>query len=307
MYTLDRFNEFLTQARSSRNSNHPAAVERFFDFALQYVSALNERNRYYTQRIQAESATVNEIQNELDQSLQNINDLEKEMMALSSDANHKIALLRFQSIGNRVLKKALQERSVRMNAQLSEQNVDLARQNNQLQEEIVVLTEQNTQMALDFANSLAEQNGRLVEQLDTLRTTFRNQESASNAARDAQLSQLQARLERALHTEEQTAQQNNILLSQMSAMNQHSILNPLYWSKASWYSFAIGVAVGEQAIEQYSDFKPIRRLVCRGAKKLFGKSDSEKKSVPESLKPAMTAEYQTHVSVPAVPVVRVHN
>ena len=107
--------------------------------------------------------------------------------------------------------------------------------------------------------------------------------------------------------------ESELLLSQMSAIeNQHSILNPVYWSKASWYSFAIGAAFGEQVIEQYTDYKPIRRLVARGAKKLFGKSNSqnvEKPMVPESLKPAMTGieAQEAHVSVPTVPVVQVHN
>ena len=125
---------------------------------------------------------------------------------------------------------------------------------------------------------------------------------------ELKISELQDRLERALDSEEQTAQQNNILLSQMSALkNQHTILNPINWGKGQWYSFAIGVAVGEQAIEQFTDYKPIRRLVSRGAKKLFGKPDSQKQVLPESFKPAMTEEYGAHVSVPAVPVVQVHS
>lgn len=132
--------------------------------------------------------------------------------------------------------------------------------------------------------------------------------------RDAiQINELQDRLERALDSEEQTAQQNNILLSQMSALkNQPTILNPINWGKGQWYSFAIGVAVGEQAIEQFTDYKPIRRLVSRGAKKLFGKTGSAKMRVPETMKPTMSSieQFNTHIGVspvPTVPVVQVHN
>ena len=197
-------------------------MQTFFDFAKQYLFVLNERNAYIQQRLHAESQTVNDIQFELNESLQNIVNLGNEMTEVTSDAHHRIALLKFQSIVHR-------------------------------------------------AN-------------------------------------LKSKLEDSLHAEEQTAQQNNILLSQMSAMqNQHSVFNPVHWDKVSWCSFAIGVVVSEQAIEQFTNYKPIRGFVSRGIKKVLGKSDSQKKLVPASFKPAMAGEYEAHVSVPVIPVVQVHN
>lgn len=140
-----------------------------------------------------------------------------------------------------------------------------------------------------------------------------NTSSVINAKLEGKLTELNQKLEHALAQEEQISQQNNILLSQMSAMeNTHSILNPIYWSKASWYSFGIGLVVGEQAIEQCTGHKPIRRFIARGTKKLFGKSNSQTTELSaESLKPAMTGieEYGAYVEAvpsPVVPVIQVH-
>ena len=173
----------------------------------------------------------------------------------------------------------------------------------------VELTLTNTQLTTDYANALAGQNTQLANQVNTAHATF----CAVRNLDAIQINELQDRLERALDSEEQTAQQNNILLSQMSALkNQPTILNPINWGKGQWYSFAIGVAVGEQAIEQFTDYKPIRRLVSRGAKKLFGKTGSAKMRVPETMKPTMSSieQFNTHIGVspvPTVPVVQVHN
>lgn len=296
MYTQEKFDQLLLEARNVQNPQ-PEAVETFFDFAHRFVFALNERNTFYKQRIQAESQTVKEIQAELEQSLTNINHLGNEMTAVTSAAHHKIALLRFQSIVQRVIKQGIKQKH--------------ARQKDELDEQIIELTLNNAKLTSDLAKELAEQNSRLANEVDTVRAVFQREKGTLNAARERneiQITELTAKLERVLASEEQITQQNNILLSQMSAMkDQHSVFNPVYWDKVSWYSFAIGVAVGEQAIEQCTDYKPIRRLVSRGAKKLFGKSDSQKKLIPESFKPGMTPEYEAHVSVPIVPVVQVHN
>ena len=308
MYTFDIFNEKLQNARDAQ-THHPAAVEEFFDYALKSIFAFHERNTFRGEQILAKSQIIDQIQRELDESLDNVNNLANEMANVTSEANHRIAILRFQSIVYRVLKKGMQQRE----DALAEQN---AREKNELQQEVVELTVENAKLAADFAKELAKQNKLLGEEMNTLRTVFQREEGKMNAARQRdqiQLTELKQKLEHALAQEEQVSQQNNILLSQMSAMeNTHSILNPIYWSKASWYSFGIGLVVGEQAIEQFTDHKPVRRFIARGTKKLFGKSNSQTtERSAESLKPAMTGieEYAAYVEAvpsPVVPVIQVH-
>lgn len=306
MYTIQRFNSLLAQAQQAQiNGPVSPSIEAFLDFAKHFVLAQNERTDFYKNRLVAESATTTDLQSELD-----------DCLADMSAKQSKISILTFRDAVHRIVKKQRKEKQFIERVGQSAREFAIEADLKAAQEEVVEVTVQNAKLASDFAKEVAGHNARLAEEANTLREVFQGEQQKINAARQRdgmQLTELQNKLEHALAQEEQTSQQNNILLSQMSAIeNQHSILNPVYWSKASWYSFAIGAAFGEQVIEQYTDYKPIRRLVSCGAKKLFGKSNSQnvdKQMVPESLKPAMTGidAHEAHVSVPTVPVVQVHN
>jgi hypothetical protein len=77
-------------------------------------------------------------------------------------------------------------------------------------------------------------------------------------------------------------------LSELESRPTHinTILNPINWGKGQWSSFVVGLAVGEQIVEQCTPYKPVRKMVCRYAKKLVGKkSTSLNSSLPEELLP----------------------
>ena len=180
----------------------------------------------------------------------------------------------------------------------------------------VELTLTNTQLTTDYANALAGQNTQLANQVNTAHATFR----AVRNLDELKISELQEKLELALHQEEQTAQQNNILLSQMQAMqDKQSPSTFLGWNSTQWVSFNVGLfgsaalmeATGHVYGHSIKPYSYCFKKGKQGLKKVFGKT---KMRVPDTMKPTISPMEQcdTHIGVPVspvptVPVVQVHN
>lgn len=198
-----------------------------------------------------------------------LQDCLNDMTAFKADARQKISILTFRDNVNCIVKKQLKDKRF------------IDRVGHSAREFAIETNLQADLHAALVSKKLLEDNFELLE--NRLETTFEQNVR--------------------LH------EQNNRLQSRLSEFESRyskpNILNSINWGKTQWASFGVGVLVGEQVVEQFTSYQPVRNIVCHFAKKCVGKNGKPgpPPSFPSELLPNETAK-KTHTAVVSVETVK---
>lgn len=306
MLTQENFLNLLNGVRSL-NYEMPPEVRSFVDFAETYETTLFERTAQANKRAMVERESARQIQQRADSLSQRISSIE----TAKENIEKQYYLAKFQKIGLQVMRKNLQDKnfmhSVVREGQLfkicditQDLNKTIGVSRGLLRE--VETSNRNWNEAVDLSNrvnkalqttkvSLVEQNG----QLKTL--------NGDLTAANLEIERLQGEL--TIANGELTAAGNELAAtnSELERLNTFSF-NPMNWSSGQWVSFSVGCIVGEQLLEQVTDFKPVRRGVRRCVRRIFKRTQPKKSnSLPAELLPEVTQNFtSTSIGVETVHV-----